>query len=64
MTLGKDAKNKKNINDGFMYVCVAKKCEMMVFHFVFVSTVVFIDKFPPSLGKKRKMMVFYVCMYV
>ena len=48
----------KTINDGFMYVCVAEKCEVIVF-----STVVSIDNFPPSLGKKPKMMVFKdVCM--
>ena len=44
-------KTKKSINDGFMYVCVAEKCEMMFF---FVSTVVFMDNFPQSLGKKNK----------
>ena len=46
---------KKSINDGFMYVCVAD--------FVFVSTVVFIDNFPQSLGKKTKNDGF-LCMYV
>ena len=57
---------KKTINDGFMYVCVAEKCEMMDF-FSFFSTVVFIDNFPPSLGKKPKndgFLCMYVCMYV
>ena len=38
---------KKNINDGFMYVCVAEKCEMMVSFGVF-----------STLGKKTKIMVF------
>ena len=58
---GAQKKPKKSINDGFMYVCVAEKCEMMDFF----STVVFIDNFPLSLGKKkRKMMDFYGCMYV
>ena len=47
-----------------MYVCVTEKCEMMDFYFAFFSTVVFIDNFPSSLGKKRKMMDFYVSMYV
>ena len=47
-----------------MYVCVAEKCEIVDF-LRFFSTVVFIDNFPPSLGKKKpKMMDFYVCMYV
>ena len=45
-----------------MYVCVAEKCEMMDF-FRFFSTVVFIDNFPPSLGKKTKNDGF-LCMYV
>ena len=50
----KGKKPKKSINDGFMYVCVAEKCEMMDFYFVFFSSVVFIDNFPPSLGKKTE----------
>ena len=59
-----EKKPKKSINDGFMYVCVAEKCEMMDFYFVFFSSVVFIDNFPPSLGKKtEKLRIFmYVCM--
>ena len=32
---GAEKNQKKYINDGFMYVCVAKKCEMMDFYFVF-----------------------------
>ena len=50
---GAQKKTKKSINDGFMYVCVAEKCEMIDF-FCFFSTIVFIDNFPPSLGKKTK----------
>ena len=46
-----------------MYVCVAKKCEMMDFVLVFFSTVVSIDNFPPPLGKKLKNDGF-LCMYV
>ena len=45
---------KKSINDGFMYVCVDEKCEMMDFLFRFFSTVVFKDNFPPLLEKKEK----------
>ena len=41
-----------------MYVCVAEKCDMMDFF----STVVLIDNFPPSLGKKLKNYGF-LCMY-
>ena len=46
-----------------MYVCVAEKCEMMDF-FRFFSSVVFIDNFLLSLGKKtEKWWIFmYVCM--
>ena len=62
-----EQKKRKNINDGYMYVCVAEKCEMMDFYFVFFSTVVFIDNFPPSLEKNPKndgFLCMYVCMYV
>ena len=54
---GAEKKQKKNNNCGFMYVCVAEKCEVMVFS-SFFSTVVSIDNFPPLLRKKSKMMVF------
>ena len=46
-------KQKKSINDVCMYVCVAEKCEMMDF-FRFFSSVVFIDNFLLSLGKKTE----------
>ena len=58
-----EKKTKKSMNDGFMYVCVAEKCEMMDFYFVF-SIVVFIDNFPPSLGKKNPKNDGFLCMNV
>ena len=46
-----------------MYVCVAEKCEVMVFFFVSFSSVVSIDNFPPLPGKNENEVFFKdVCM--
>ena len=55
---------EKTINDGFMYVCVAEKCEVMVFfRFFFYSS--FDRQFSAVARKKNENDCFlsmYVCM--
>ena len=61
--LGKGAKKneKKTINDGFMYVFAAEKCEMMVFRIFFYRS--FYRQFSAVAREKTKNDGF-LCMYV
>jgi len=63
LSFGKGAKKPSML--WWFYVCMwSRKMWSDGFFFVFLSTVVLIDNFPPSLGKKNKNDVFFkdVCM--
>ena len=56
-------KTKKSINDGFMYVCVAEKCEMMDFYFGFFYSSFYRQFSVVARKKNEKWWIFmYVCM--